>query len=86
MTNKIFKVDEFSLKKELKVNLGKMKVVVRGVGGVAVVSNVDTCSLWNKRVKVNSISNVRDKKGVVVPKVHCNSRRCLSVLEVMLCY
>jgi hypothetical protein len=48
-------------RKGLKVNMGKTKVMVSGEGGERVVSSIDPCGVYDKRVKANSVRlNVND--------------------------
>ena len=61
--------------KGMRVNMGKTKMMVSGVGGEKEVSKVDPCGVCDKRVKANSILCIGCGKWV--------HRRCSGVKGVL---
>ena len=51
--------------KELKINLGKTKIMKSGVGsGVVVLSKIDPCGVWDERAELNFVRCKTCKKWV----------------------
>ena len=55
LRKKFWKWKEAFESKELKVNLGKTKVIVSGAEGEVSVSKVDPCGICGKQVMANSV-------------------------------
>ena len=63
LREKFWKWKEAFESKELKVNLGKTKVVVSRVEGEVSVSKVDPCGICGKRVMENSVRSEERRVG-----------------------